>query len=143
MFSTLRPRSRSSTRRPFSVSSLAAQPPEMPDPTTIASYSDACIESSGGFTVKASRLATADVALRNGSNMAREPRRGECEPFPRSVRFWKSFLNAEGAGSAETCHLETPSPNQRGERAKTGCSPCPPWFVALQELDQPRGARGA
>src|SRR4051794_12754675 len=43
MCSTLRPRSSSSTRSPFSVSSLAAQPPEIPDPTTIASYSVDCI----------------------------------------------------------------------------------------------------
>src|SRR5687767_10631812 len=37
MCSTLRPRSRRRTRRPRSVSSLAAQPPEMPEPTTMAS----------------------------------------------------------------------------------------------------------
>src|SRR4051812_40820131 len=46
MCSTLRPRSSSSTRSPFSVSSLAAQPPEIPEPTTIASYSVDCIASS-------------------------------------------------------------------------------------------------
>src|SRR5678816_3559257 len=34
----LRPRSRRSTVRPRSVSSLAAHPPEIPEPTTIASY---------------------------------------------------------------------------------------------------------
>src|SRR5215831_20522789 len=33
-----RPASRTIVRSPFSVSSLAAQPPEIPDPTTIASY---------------------------------------------------------------------------------------------------------
>src|SRR5258705_9941583 len=42
MCSTLRPRSSRRTRSPFSVSSFAAQPPEIPDPTTIASYSEAC-----------------------------------------------------------------------------------------------------
>src|SRR5690242_5905598 len=35
----LRPRSSSSVFNPRSVSSFAAHPPEMPDPTTIASYS--------------------------------------------------------------------------------------------------------
>src|SRR5262245_51990026 len=34
---TMRPRSSTRVLRPFSVSSLAAQPPLMPDPTTIAS----------------------------------------------------------------------------------------------------------
>src|ERR687892_585149 len=43
MCSTLRPRSSSRTRSPFSVSSLAAQPPEMPDPTTMASNWVACM----------------------------------------------------------------------------------------------------
>src|SRR5215211_6407005 len=43
MCSTLRPRSSSSTRSPFSVSSFAAHPPDIPDPTTIASYSGFCI----------------------------------------------------------------------------------------------------
>src|SRR5215204_1268941 len=46
MCSTLRPRSSRSTRSPFSVNSFAAHPPEIPDPTTIASYSDDCIVSS-------------------------------------------------------------------------------------------------
>src|SRR5262245_40569 len=46
MCSMLRPRSSSNTRSPFSVSSFAAQPPEMPEPTTIASYSVDCIASS-------------------------------------------------------------------------------------------------
>jgi glucose/arabinose dehydrogenase len=42
----LRPRSSNRTRRPFSVRSLAAQPPEIPDPTTIASYAEDCTASS-------------------------------------------------------------------------------------------------
>src|SRR5690348_12013124 len=37
-----RPRSSSRTLRPFSVSSFAAQPPEMPEPMTIASKS--CVD---------------------------------------------------------------------------------------------------
>src|SRR5437016_8600405 len=46
MCSIFLPLSRHNTLRPFSVSSLAAQPPEIPDPTTIASYSCVCIWSS-------------------------------------------------------------------------------------------------
>src|SRR5207244_4824477 len=46
MCSMFLPRSSTRTRRPFSVSSLAAQPPDIPDPTTIASYSCVCIWSS-------------------------------------------------------------------------------------------------
>src|SRR5205085_756056 len=42
MCSMFLPRSSMSTVRPFSVSSFAAQPPEMPDPTTIASYVVLC-----------------------------------------------------------------------------------------------------
>src|SRR4051812_19113273 len=38
MCSMFFPRSSMSTRRPFSVSSFAAHPPEIPEPTTIASY---------------------------------------------------------------------------------------------------------
>src|SRR5205085_9378001 len=38
MCSMFLPRSSSSTVRPRSVSSLAAHPPEIPDPTTMASY---------------------------------------------------------------------------------------------------------
>src|SRR5688500_4080967 len=44
MCSTFRPRSSSRTRRPFSVSSLAAHPPEIPEPTTIASNSPDCTD---------------------------------------------------------------------------------------------------
>src|SRR4051812_37048716 len=40
MCSTLRPRSRTSVFSPFSQSSFAAQPPEIPEPTTIASYEE-------------------------------------------------------------------------------------------------------
>src|ERR1044071_9890325 len=43
MCSMFLPRSSSRTLRPFSVSSLAAQPPEIPEPTTMASYCVDCI----------------------------------------------------------------------------------------------------
>src|SRR3954469_23022661 len=43
MCSMFLPRSSIRTFRPFSVSSLAAQPPEIPEPTTIASYCVDCI----------------------------------------------------------------------------------------------------
>src|SRR5579863_5974851 len=43
MCSTLRPRSNSNTRRPLSVSSFAAHPPDIPEPTTIASKLVDCI----------------------------------------------------------------------------------------------------
>src|SRR5690242_5129220 len=42
MCSIFLPRSSSRTLSPFSVSSLAAHPPEIPDPTTIASYVVLC-----------------------------------------------------------------------------------------------------
>src|SRR5215218_6414065 len=71
MCSTLRPRSSSSTRSPFSVSSLAAQPPEIPDPTTIASYSVDCIASS-------LPLRRFEYALRHACRRAR-PAGLECE----------------------------------------------------------------
>src|SRR5437868_2279757 len=51
------PASSTRVRRPRSLSSLAAQPPLMPEPTTIASYStaaldrDAAIESAGNHLV--------------------------------------------------------------------------------------------
>src|SRR6266849_8339749 len=56
MCSMFLPRSSMSTRRPFSVSSLAAQPPEIPDPTTIASYSGFCIKSSLSIGVTSSAV---------------------------------------------------------------------------------------
>src|SRR5436190_10548121 len=43
MCSMFLPRSSRRTLRPFSVSSLAAHPPEIPEPTTIASYCVDCI----------------------------------------------------------------------------------------------------
>src|SRR6266496_3744423 len=51
MCSIFRPRSSRRTRRPFSVSSLAAHPPEIPDPTTIASYVVDCTAASALFVV--------------------------------------------------------------------------------------------
>src|SRR5690348_3720835 len=43
-----RPRSSSSTVRPCSVSSFAAQPPEIPEPTTMASYVVSVMSASHG-----------------------------------------------------------------------------------------------
>src|SRR5205085_11962631 len=51
MCSMFFPRSSRRTRRPFSVSSLAAHPPEIPDPTTIASYVVDCTAASALFVV--------------------------------------------------------------------------------------------
>src|SRR6476620_7551745 len=42
MCSMFFPRSSNRTRSPFSVSSFAAHPPEIPDPTTMASYDVDC-----------------------------------------------------------------------------------------------------
>src|SRR6266446_6349715 len=51
MCSMFLPRSSNRTRSPFSVSSLAAHPPEIPDPTTIASYVVDCTAASALFVV--------------------------------------------------------------------------------------------
>src|SRR5256885_15638682 len=51
MCSMFFPRSSRRTRSPFSVSSLAAHPPEIPDPTTIASYVVDCTAASALIVV--------------------------------------------------------------------------------------------
>src|SRR5258705_4622338 len=51
MWTTFRPRSRTSVFSPFSHSSLAAQPPEIPEPTTMASK-----ELASGITARHYRL---------------------------------------------------------------------------------------
>src|ERR1700687_4054849 len=67
MCSMFLPRSSMSTRRPFSVSSLAAHPPEIPDPTTIASYSGFCIKSSLSIGVTSSAVSSQRVELSTGA----------------------------------------------------------------------------
>src|SRR6266550_6192237 len=75
MCSMFFPRSSNRTRSPFSVSSLAAHPPEIPDPTTIASYVVDCTAASACFVDqkvhqklverdRRGRLRTADCELR-------------------------------------------------------------------------------
>src|ERR1700686_493489 len=66
MCSMFLPRSSMSTRRPFSVSSLAAHPPEIPDPTTIASYSGFCIKSSLSIGVTSNAVSYQRVELSTG-----------------------------------------------------------------------------
>src|SRR5437763_6669446 len=50
------PRSSIRTFRPFSLSSFAAQPPEIPDPTTIASYVMLCTGSLRVWSIAAARF---------------------------------------------------------------------------------------
>src|SRR5688500_9861367 len=63
MCSILRPRSSRNTRSPFSVSSFAAQPPEIPDPTTIASYWGDCTPSSIAMNGNVSRISRAGFGM--------------------------------------------------------------------------------
>src|SRR3954470_14218019 len=58
---TLRPRSSTSVFIPFSHSSFAAQPPEMPEPMTIASYAVACALTEFSLNVEARRSTMARV----------------------------------------------------------------------------------
>src|SRR5579872_90494 len=60
------PASRSSVLRPRSVSSFAAQPPEIPEPTTMASYSEDAALGVGTAVVPSGNDGRVDQALRHG-----------------------------------------------------------------------------
>src|SRR5687767_15968425 len=66
MCSTFLPRSRRTTRRPRSVNSLAAQPPEIPEPTTMASKVVSCVIPTN-VGVGASGRQPGDLASSNSS----------------------------------------------------------------------------
>src|SRR5579859_999502 len=60
------PASRSNVLRPRSVSSFAAQPPEIPEPTTMASYSEDAALGVGTAVVPAGNDGRVDEPLRHG-----------------------------------------------------------------------------
>src|ERR1700680_2925397 len=63
MWTTFRPRSRTSVLSPFSQSSLAAHPPEIPEPTTIASKVVTSAVTEGPFLLVGSEAGAGDEAL--------------------------------------------------------------------------------
>src|SRR6266516_6148636 len=103
MCSMFLPRSSMSTRSPFSVSSFAAHPPEIPEPTTIASKLLFCTASSLGFE-DFSYGYRAHPRPPRRANMSREDRGGHMVPGGKDCRqltvsgWAASLMRARGGG---------------------------------------------
>src|SRR5438309_1309554 len=108
MCSMFRPRSSSRTERPLSVSSLAAQPPEIPDPTTMASYV-------GTLTCTLSRLEPGAEERRFAFESRRCWRRGGADARDGSYELGSCRLRHQLPGSDAGIAPVRASPDARGK----------------------------